>query len=56
MKKWTDEDLRIAFEDGCKFTDLEDLKEYLKNRKQFTERQTPTEVSKADESEALRGI
>jgi len=34
MTKWTDEDLQTAFEDGCKFTDLKDLKEFLKNRNQ----------------------
>ena len=33
-KKWTDADLRTAFEDSCKFTNFKDLQDFLlKNKK-----------------------
>ena len=32
-KKWTDKDLRTAFEDGCKFANFNDLVEYLRQNK-----------------------
>jgi len=28
-RKWTDAELRVAFEDGCKYISFDDLKEYL---------------------------
>ena len=28
-RKWTDKELRIAFEDGCKYLSFKDLKEHL---------------------------
>jgi hypothetical protein len=33
-KKWTDSDLKTAFEDGCKFVDFVDLQDFLLNRRQ----------------------
>ena len=33
-KKWTDADLRTAFEDGCKFLHFKDLKDFLLERRQ----------------------
>lgn len=34
-KKWTDSDLQTAFEDSCKFINLEDLKDFLLKRRQL---------------------
>ena len=34
-KKWTDSDLRTAFEDSCKFVDLADLQDFLLKRRQL---------------------
>lgn len=31
--KWTDDELRIAFENGCKFVNFNDLKDYLTKRR-----------------------
>lgn len=36
-KKRTDSDLRTAYEDGCKFVDINDLKEFLLKRRQLNE-------------------
>ena len=33
-KKWTDADLRTAFEDGCKFINFKDLQDFLLERRQ----------------------
>jgi hypothetical protein len=33
-KKWTDTDLRTAFEDGCKFLHFKDLQDFLLERRQ----------------------
>ena len=35
IKKWTDEDLRTAFEDGCKFINFNDLIGFLKGKQKF---------------------
>jgi hypothetical protein len=35
-KKWTDSDLQIAYEDGCKFFNINDLKDFLLKRREFT--------------------
>ena len=31
-KKWTDKELQIAFEDGCKFINFKDLQDFLLER------------------------
>ena len=36
-KKWTDADLRMAFEDGCKFLHFKDLQDFLLERRQNSE-------------------
>ena len=33
-KKWTDADLRTAFEDSCKFINFKDLQDFLLERRQ----------------------
>lgn len=35
--KWTNEDLRTAFEDGCKFLHFKDLQDFLLKRKELGE-------------------
>jgi hypothetical protein len=34
-KKWTDTDLKTAFEDSCKFIDFADLQDFLLKRRQL---------------------
>lgn len=36
-KKWTDSDLQTAYEDGCKFFNLNDLKDFLLKRRELAE-------------------
>jgi len=36
-KKWTDTDLRTAFEDGCKFLHFKDLQDFLLKRRQLAD-------------------
>ena len=46
-KKWTDADLQTAFEDGCKFFNFKDLKDFLISRRKIAKGfcNTPTVIN-----------
>ena len=37
IKKWTDKELQTAFEDGYKFIDIDDLKDFLLKRRNLAD-------------------
>lgn len=48
MKNWTDRDLKIAYEDGCKYSSFDDLVEYLTKDDKLPEKPYYIDMSNQD--------
>ena len=55
-KKWTDSDLRTAFEDGCKFLHFKDLQDFLLKRRQLAETSESTNQLETDSSLSMHNV